>query len=57
MSEVAAFINDVGFPVFVAVFVLLRLEVTMRKTAEVMAGVQTIIGDCEARKKRAADAG
>ena len=35
MEEIGQFINTVGFPIFVSVFFLIRLETTIKRTNEI----------------------
>jgi len=43
VSELATFIKDVGFPVFVAVYLLLRVDVLLRRLIEAVAAVRAAV--------------
>ena len=40
MSELAGFIRDVGFPVFVAVYLLLRLDKMLRQVLDCLRDIR-----------------
>lgn len=39
MQAVVSFIQDVGFPIFVSCFLLIRIEPTLKKIGETMAQI------------------
>ncbi len=46
MDSLVQLINSVGFPIFVAVYLLLRLEPTMRELQKTIAVLAIIIAKC-----------
>ena len=46
MDTAVQFINSVGFPIFVALYLLLRLEPTMRELQKTIAVLAIIIAKC-----------
>ncbi len=49
MEEVARLVRDVGFPVFVAAYVLIRIEPILRQLTVVVSRLTVLIEDRAAR--------
>jgi len=51
MEEVGQFINTVGFPIFVSVFFMFRLEKTIKKTNDISGQLLTYLQKLNGRAK------
>ncbi len=50
-TAIVAFIKDVGFPVFVAVYVLTRLERALTRLTVALANIERLVGQLSGRRK------
>ena len=47
MEEVVKFIKEVGFPIFVAVYLLVRIEKALLKMTDMFAALKAILEDAD----------
>jgi hypothetical protein len=50
MAEICAFIKEIGFPIFVSVYLLLRFEPQLARLSEAIAALTVVVQNCNGQQ-------
>lgn len=53
MQEICLFIKEIGFPIFVSVYLLLRFEPQLARLSEAIAALTVVVQNCNGQQYQA----